>query len=514
MTPGNPIPAILHEDEDILVLNKPAGISTHQSDTHSPWGLVELLHWYGKGSLGIHQRLDRETSGVIVFAKSDLANKSLSKQFEERSLSKKYLFASAKNISKTTFTVQDPIEGKTATTHFQYREQLANGLHLWEATIETGRTHQIRIHAKTHGISIVGDDAESLSLREPLLLHSSSLSLTHPRTNQTVQFQSEVPKYFQALSSKHRLLIRAKLLRESLLPKHTNGYRLIHRHSDGFAHLSIDKLSGYLYIEDFSSKPDPKKLDEVLDLCRNEFNPKGVVYGSVTQGSAREEKKLVYGEAPSEDFLILENGLKFKINPLSQGGIGLFFDQRENRQRLQSTSKGKRVLNLFAYTCGFSVAAAAGGAKETVSVDLSKKYLEWGKQNFSANQIDLKNHSFLAWDAFDALKKFTKKEDRFDIVVIDPPSFSRSKFSGSFSVKKDMSKLLKLATSLVSANGWIFASSNLADWKLDDFVKTIESAVKSEGRRIAEKVIIPQPFDFPVSKACPAHLKSVWLRLG
>jgi 23S rRNA (cytosine1962-C5)-methyltransferase len=507
------LPCILHEDEDILVVNKPAGISTHQSDTYSPWGLVELLTFHTQTSLSIHQRLDKETSGVIVFAKSDLANKSLSKQFEERSLSKKYLFATTNHLQKTAFTVQDSIEGKSATTHFQYLKPLPNGFFLWEATLETGRTHQIRIHARTHGIPIVGDD-ESPSLREPLLLHSSSLSLKHPRTNQLIQFQADVPSYFRALNFRHRLLIRAKLLRDSFLSNQTNGYRSVHRHSDGFSNLSIDRLSDFLYIEDFSSKTDPKHLEELLDICRSEFNAKGVVYGSVTQGSAREEKKLVQGEAPPEDFIILENNLKFRINPLSPGGIGLFFDQRENRQRLQSLSKGKRVLNLFAYTCGFSVAAAVGGAKETVSVDLSKKYLEWGKQNLAENQIKLENHSFLAWDTFDALKKLRKKTDRFDMIIVDPPSFSRSKFSGSFSVKKDMPELIKLSSGLISSNGWLFASSNLADWKWEDFIKTIETAVRSGGRRITEKVMIPQPFDFPVSKTCPAHLKSIWLKLN
>ena len=100
--------------------------------------------------------------------------------------------------------------------------------------------------------------------------------------------------------------------------------------------------------------------------------------------------------------------------------MGLFLDQRDNRRRIRAQARGKDVLNLFAYTCGFSVAAAAGGAASTVSVDLSPKALEWGRANFALSHLDPSDHQFIKSDAFDYLRRAARQGKRFDIIILDP----------------------------------------------------------------------------------------------
>src|SRR5207302_10719388 len=129
---------------------------------------------------------------------------------------------------------------------------------------------------------------------------------------------------------------------------------------------------------------------------------------------------------------------------LSEGySVGLVLDQRDNRRRLLTghiaagfelgvgVQAALEILNTFAYTCAFSVCAAKAGAR-TTSLDLSKKYLEWGKRNFTLNRLDPAGHDFIYGDTFAWLRRLAKKRRRFDCVVLDPPTFSRSKEHGAF----------------------------------------------------------------------------------
>ena len=172
---------------------------------------------------------------------------------------------------------------------------------------------------------------------------------------------------------------------------------------------------------------------------------------------------------------------------------------------------GAEVLNTFAYTCGFSVCAAKAGAR-TTSLDLSKKYLEWGKRNFRLNQLDPGGHDFIYGDAFDWLRRLTKKGRIFDVVVLDPPTFSQSKEQGAFQAEKDYGRLVKAALPLLKPNGVLFASTNAARLEPEQFLETLASAIETDGRKMLQQHYVPQPPDFPVHRQEPAYLKTVWLK--
>jgi 23S rRNA (cytosine1962-C5)-methyltransferase len=233
--------------------------------------------------------------------------------------------------------------------------------------------------------------------------------------------------------------------------------------------------------------------------------------------------QFVMGDQVEGRFPAMENGLSFELSFGEGYSVGLFLDQRDNRRRVltRHISAGfplfaqdtiPTVLNTFAYTCGFSVCAAKAGA-HTTSVDLSRKYLDWGRHNFIANELDPAAHEFIHGDTFDWLRRFERKGRRFDLVLLDPPTFSQSKHSGKFQAQKDYGKLVSSALPVVKPGGVLFASTNDAEWAPEHFLQCLTRAIARAGRSVVKSHYVPQPPDFPMSKTEPGYLKTIWLRL-
>ena len=157
----------------------------------------------------------------------------------------------------------------------------------------------------------------------------------------------------------------------------------------------------------------------------------------------------------------------FLVNFSDYLDTGLFLDHRSIRKIIAENSRGKTVLNLFAYTCTASVHAALGGAKAVTSVDLSQNYLDWGRKNFALNGLpDLPSYQFIAQDIFEWIKSNT---EQYDVIFIDPPTFSNSKkFQGTFDVQRDHVPLINRAMNRLSAEGVLYFSNNFTKFVLDD----------------------------------------------
>ena len=221
---------ILYEDDDIIVINKPQGMVVHPAPGHYSGTVVNALLYHCKGSLsgingmlrpGIVHRIDMNTSGVIVVSKSDAAHKSLAVQFAEHSISRKYKAIVVGNIKEDNITVDKPIGrnpkdrkkmavvagGRRAVTHFSILERFGRYTFV-EAELETGRTHQIRVHMASIGHPLLGDDVYG-SEKQPYkltgqVLHAAVLGFNHPITGRYVEFESEVPEYFNNLLKSFR----------------------------------------------------------------------------------------------------------------------------------------------------------------------------------------------------------------------------------------------------------------------------------------------------------------------
>jgi 23S rRNA (cytosine1962-C5)-methyltransferase len=176
-------------------------------------------------------------------------------------------------------------------------------------------------------------------------------------------------------------------------------------------------------------------------------------------------------------------------------------------------TESPEVLNTFAYTCSFSVCAAKAGAKVT-SIDLSKKYLDWGRDNFSLNDLPPDHHDFLYGDVFNWMKRFERKGRRFDLILLDPPSFSQSQEHGIFRAEKDYPMLVRLAACLLKSSAVLFASTNAGAVRPETFLDVVTATLRQSGRRVLDHHYAPQPPDFPINRAEPAHLKTLWVRVG
>ncbi|MBA2729067.1 MAG: class I SAM-dependent methyltransferase, partial [Parachlamydiaceae bacterium] len=188
-------------------------------------------------------------------------------------------------------------------------------------------------------------------------------------------------------------------------------------------------------------------------------------------------------------FIVFEYGTKFKVNLVDYLDTGLFLDHRETRQRVAALSKGKRLLNLFAYSCAFSVQAAIRGAKFTKSVDLSNTYTEWGKENFLLNGLPLSQNEVIRADCLKFLDEELLKGEKYDIIIIDPPTMSRSKkMDQTFDIQLDHVKFLSTAIKLLAPSGIIFFSTNSRRFKFE-----LEHFDNCQIKEISSKTI-PQEF--------------------
>ncbi|MCP3103797.1 class I SAM-dependent methyltransferase [Myxococcus sp. K15C18031901] len=177
-------------------------------------------------------------------------------------------------------------------------------------------------------------------------------------------------------------------------------------------------------------------------------------YGRVGEGSGR--------------LVVEEQGLKFWVNLGDYLDTGLFMDHRLTRARVREEAKGKRFLNLFAYTGAFTVYAAAGGARSTVTVDLSNTYLDWAEDNLDLNGLADARHELIRADAKAWVEAQAGGPERFDLIVCDPPSFSTSKkMTGSFNVQRDHVRLLDALRTLLTPGGVLYFSNNFLGFQLD-----------------------------------------------
>ena len=168
------------------------------------------------------------------------------------------------------------------------------------------------------------------------------------------------------------------------------------------------------------------------------------------------------------DFVIHEHGRAFWVNLDKYLDTGLFLDHRNTRQKIGNIAAGKRFLNLFAYTGSFSVYAATGGALFSETVDLSNTYLQWAQRNFELNGLDMQAHQIVRADVFQYLQKAVEDHKQFDLIVMDPPSFSNSKkMLDILDIQRDQEKLIDGAMRLLSKQGSLYFSNNLRSFALN-----------------------------------------------
>lgn len=586
---------ILAEDGDLIVVDKPAGLSTHAPEAERIDDMVTRLRAFlrGRGDaeayLGIHQRLDRDTSGVLLFTRRREANAAIARQFEGRTVQKTYVAAvsgfgdrpprgtlrhrlvpapggAMRALAETGGAREDRAAGREdraakredraarredpaarredraasgvlAITRYRLLERRGDRA-LLELQPETGRTHQLRVQLAAIGLPIAGDPLYGGPEAPRLLLHAAELRLDHPATGAAASFRSQVPAAFEAwladapadpyaggVAAVERAMREAAERRYGIARAgDTTALRLVHGAGDGLPSVSVDLYGEHLVVSLFGAgegEPGAPPRDLVLDAAHR-LGAKGVYlkarpkHASVIVDARREEfapRHASRGEDAPEEFTVLEHGLPFKVRLGDGLSTGIFLDQRENRRRVRELARGARVLNLFAYTGAFTVAAVAGGARESVTVDVSRGVVAWARDNLAAIGADPAAHVVVEADVFPWLKAAAQSGRRFDLVVLDPPSFATTKKS-RFSAASDFGALAALAFRVLAPGGRLLACTNHRGIARARFRRHLHEAAREAGCDVVQMKDLPDPVDFPSEPGAESHLKSVLASVG
>lgn len=255
-----------------------------------------------------------------------------------------------------------------------------------------------------------------------------------------------------------------KLIQNNLENKTFEIKRVFHGRGnfyEDFNYLTVDSLNEILFATFFEESSDENEIIKALKDIANAYNYK--IFIVQKKYKKDELNEAIIGEIPPF-YIVVENGLKYKINFFNKN-IGIFLDMKIGREYISSISKDKNVLNLFSYTCAFSVVAINAKAKQVVNVDMAKGALTTGRENHHLNNLDTKKVKFMPYDILKSWNRI-KKEGPYDIIIIDPPSFQK----GSFAATKDYEKIIKKLPELASENCIVLSCLNAPE--LDsDFIK-------------------------------------------
>ncbi len=282
----------------------------------------------------------------------------------------------------------------------------------------------------------------------------------------------------------------------------TNAFRVFNGEGDGIGGLTIDFYNGY-YLINWYSLGIYTFQDEIVQSLKEIVEFDGI-YEKKRFGNAPETDDGFLAGKPAEfPIIIKENGESLAVYFNDGAMVGVFLDQREVRRNLRNQfAKGQNVLNLFSYTGAFSVFAAKGGAAKTTSVDLANRSLERTRENFLLNNINPDTQEIVVEDVFNYLQLCVKKRIKYDVVILDPPSFAKSK-DYVFSAEKDYATLLGETVKITRTNGLVIASNNSSTISADKFKQLIGKAFNLAKARFEIVEFHQLPKDFKTSHSYP-----------
>jgi 23S rRNA (cytosine1962-C5)-methyltransferase len=496
------------ETDELLVVEKPALVSELPREGE-PADLSARVRAFTGRALATVPQLERRASGLVAFAKHAAATKKL-----DRALStarRTYLVAvngrpkdgrlTAKIAYRGKDTRVDP-RGERAAIDLRVRARRGDRA-LVEARIVEGKPAQLRTQLEHAAIPIAGDERRAPAHR--LYAQLAAIDLGELGAFEAAP-DPELSAWVDGVVPLDLLLERAIDRRALVAGDGTACFRLVHGSADGVPGIEIDRFGDHAVVH-FHPESALAAEAEVLDALER-HHPRGI-YVKRHRKTQRDLAAADLGElAPAAPIrgtpapsTTRENGIDYDV-ALGDGlSVGLFLDQRENRARVRAWSKGASVLNLFAYTGAFSVAAAAGGAARTVTVDASAPALERARAQLARFGPA---HEIVRADVFDYL---AQSLDRFDLVIVDPPTFSTTK-SSRWSAKTGWVELLRAV--LAVAERRVLVTTNDRRMTFEALERDARDAVRTRSVSIVRH--LPPP-DFPPLPDRGFHLKTLEIEL-
>ncbi len=280
--------------------------------------------------------------------------------------------------------------------------------------------------------------------------------------------KSEIKDFLQTASEKRSSLFEV-----------TDAYRVVNGAADGFPGMTMDRFGDRYQIQFFGPELLSEK-ERVAEAVDEIFSPVCLVakerLSSAGKSLENPPMEVLLGTAADSTGIVHEGPAKFNVDLLDTVNPGLFLDMRHVRLEVGKRCAGKRFLNLFSYTCSFSVHARLGGAVLATNADISGKILDKGRENFALNNLDLRPGEFFKGNAVEYVHWAQKKGLKFDGIVLDPPSFAR--FKGfNFNVREHLMPLVADCATILNPEGFFMVSSNYSEFNLQAFARSVRDAV-------------------------------------
>ncbi|MEZ4225588.1 MAG: pseudouridine synthase [Polyangiaceae bacterium] len=521
--------------DQLLVVDKLAHVPVH-GGTVAAASVVERLkeHLRRAGQpahLGVHQRLDQETSGVLLFTCARELDASVGRAFEHHELERVYVAVvegaiADQGVFENRLSPQQGGRvhvvnsgGKVARTAFRVLERSGSRAML-ELRPTTGRTHQLRVQLSHAGAPIVGDRLYGGATAPRLMLHALRLELLGRR------FDAPLPTAFAAAlagtaptldpADVRRVLRDAIQLRHVLAGRNT-AFRLVNGWGDEMPGVEVDYFEGHVVLALSSDAAESLRSTLVHSLaeegatsvyvkCRRRADQRTVDLAEVAPAVPDA------GAAAPEPLWVSEGDLRLPVWLADGLSTGLFLDQRDNRAHLRQGVQGLSVLNLFCYTGSFSAAAARGEAARVTSVDLSGRALDRARQSVE-NNGGTPRGEFRKGDAFEFIRRAVQHRERFDVVVLDPPSFGSRGRRRTFNVASSYEELAAGCFRLLAPGGRLLAVTNHRKTSQGQLRRTLHRAAEQAERRIVQMKDAGARVDFPDGPSGPDPSKSVWIRV-
>ena len=567
----------LFENDELLVISKPAGIDVGEAGLREPSGLLGVLADLREGDETLEpvNRLSRFESGLLILGKNAATVRHLRGELRAGRIMQEFEAVVLGKMKRPHITIKPgsrvekekpqgrvkrkskrPRRGPVAaserasgtTTVHLTRQGDRRALVRCETSVST--THALRAQLRSAGIRLLGDklnDRQSLlagrqgqlsgrshsrQQAEQTCLHLTKFAIRRAGGEKTATFRTRAPNTFDATTDGTPDVVRAlsaALTRRIVCVSsgRTDAYRLLTGDFEGIKGLVVERYGRVGVLHVYTKREAlTQALPSIARWYRGtlglqavyakQFMKDRVGAGDDVKRSLHDDRPLV-GRAVPEKIEICENALKFWIRPQSEFSAGLFLDHRDNRERVRALSDGRVVLNLFAYTCGFSVAAACGGASSTTSVDLAGGCLDWGRENFELNGLDTTGHEFVQADALDYLQRAGRQAGaggpqgkRFDLIVLDPPTFSHGRRrKKSFSVSRDLTALIAASLTVLNPDGIIMISTSYRQLSIRDLRDRVRAG--SRGRRFKVLDTPPLPVDYAMDRD---HAKTMFVQFA
>ena len=505
---------IVDDGSVVLVVDKPVGVPCMPPRAGIADDLPSrLCAGLGIEKLGVHSRLDAETSGVIAYALDAEGDRLLSGE------TRKIYWAAVSRWRGTDRVIDTPIDGKRAETHVKLLRRHGERA-LLQCELRTGRKHQIRRHLAEAGSPIAGDRHYGGELAPRLLLYSVELHVGE-RTYR-VEPDGDLDAWLDASWTPWDPATLERACRRAFQRRHwlsldpaTDAFRMLNGDADGAPGLAVDRYGAHLVAQLYD---DAAEHEDAIVEVLSRFDVAGIyVKRRPRQANTLVETRdddvapsaPVWGIAAPDPMMIRESGIEHEVRLGDGLSTGIFLDQRDARERVRRESESKRVLNLFAYTGAFSLCAAVGGARSVASVDVSRSCLEVAER--AMGRVGYEAHETWRHDCFEAIKIMAKKDRRFDLVIADPPTYSKHK-KHRWTSGNDWVRLAEACFSVAAPGAQLLMCSNDARMTRGRFRAHLRDGAKRAGVDVARLVDLPDPIDFPTWGEHP--LKRVWIELA